>query len=210
MKVPVVCETTSSFKPVAPLALARNADAPLARPLIFKPVGFDSGKAEHFKIVYVWISYRCKSQSVVFPVYGASETPHEYTLASPISNPLTAVLLPLLWLYNLTTLENAPPILIKGDPVTLLTLIKLPISNGTKDVSTFSISLGLSISNTVVPVTSTSKPFIYALPGESLTHIKSSKGVFPSSVNLSSVNNPSESISSFKEFWILTRKGSTE
>ena len=27
MKVPVVCETTSSFKPVAPLALARNADA---------------------------------------------------------------------------------------------------------------------------------------------------------------------------------------
>ena len=62
-------------------------------------------------------------------------------------------------------------------------------------MSTVSVSLGFSTSNTVVPDTFTSKPFTYALPGDSLTLTKSSSGTFPSSVYLFSVNKPSESIS---------------
>ena len=160
-------------------------------------------------MVYVWMSYKCKSQSVVAPVYGASETAHEYTLASPISKPLTAVVVPLLWLNNFTTFELPPPMLIRGVPVTLLTLITLPISNGINAESTVFVSLGFSTSKTVVPDKSTSNPLTYALPGDSLTHIKSSLGIFCWSVVLSSVNSPPESISSLRESWILTRKGST-
>ena len=117
---------------------------------------------------------------------------------------------PLLSPCNCIVFVLPPPMLILGVPWTLLTLNKLPISKGINDVLTVLMSLGLSMSKTVLPVISTSNPFTYALPGESFTHIKSSSGVFPSSVNLSSVNRPSESISSFKEFWRLTRKGSTE
>ena len=87
-----------------------------------------------------------------------------------------------------------------GVPCTLLTLNKLPISNGIDaSIVTVSTSLGLLTSKTVVPDKSTSKPFTYALPGDNLTQNKSSSGINPSSVNLSSVNNPSFPISSFKD-----------
>ena len=50
--------------------------------------------------------------------------------------------------------------------------------NGTDVALTDLTSLGLSTSITV-DGTSTSKPLTYALPGDNLTHIKSSVGVFP-------------------------------
>ena len=158
INVPDVCETANSCTPVDPLTLARNPFAPLAKPLILVPIGFELAIAVHFNMVYVWISYKCKSNSVVLLVYDASVTLNEYTLASPISNPLTAVPKPFLLLYNLTTFVLLPPTLIKGDPVTLFTLIILPISNGINAVSTVAVVLGLSASITSTPENSTSNP----------------------------------------------------
>ena len=108
------------------------------------------------------------------------------------------------------TLVPVPPILIKGVPCTLLTLNKLPILNGIDKLSIVFVVLGLLTSKTVVPDKSTSNPLTYALPGDNLTHIKSASGVLPSSVNLSSVNNPSLPLSSFNDSWRLTLNGSTE
>ena len=67
--------------------------------------------------------------------------------------------------------------------MTLLTFITLPILNGIDAVLTVFVSLGFSTSTTVVPGKDTSKPLTYALPGDNLTHIKSSSGLFPLSVN---------------------------
>ena len=97
----------------------------------------------------------------------------------------------------------------KGVPWTLFTLKALPILNGIDAVFTDFVSLGFWISRTVVPGNLTSNPLTYAVPGDSLTHIISSEGVFPSSVNWFSVNKPSFPISSLSEFCIFTRKGST-
>ena len=140
---------------------------------------------------------RYKSNCVVDALYDASVTLYEYTLASPIVLPatnalITGLLLPLTLrdLLNVITFAVPPPILINGVPCTLLTRSILPISNGIDAAFTVSMSLGLSTSRTVVPVKSTSNPLTYARPGDSLMHSKSSFGVFPSSVSLSSVNRP--------------------
>ena len=66
-----------------------------------------------------------------------------------------------------------------------------------------------STSTTVVPGKDTSYPLTYALPGDNFTHIKSSSGLFPLSVNWFYVYNPPEPTSSFNESWRFTRKGST-
>ena len=69
-----------------------------------------------------------------------------------------------------------------GAPVTLFTLIKLPIENGIDAFFIVFVDLGFSTSITVVPGKETSKPLTYALPGDNFTHIKSSFGTFPLSV----------------------------
>ena len=212
INAPVVCDTANSFTPVAFAFFARYPTAPLANPLILDPLIFSSGENNvfTFKIVNVWISYKCKSQSVVLPSYEESDTPQEYTLASPICIPLlAATALFLLWLYNSITFDSVPPILIKGAPVVRFTFSKLPILNGIDALLTVFVSLGLSISKTVVPGKYTSWPLTYALPGDNLIHIKSSLGVFPLSVTWFSVYSPPVAISSFNESWVVTRKGST-
>ena len=65
INVPVVCDNAISFKPVAPPFFAAYPIAPLARPLIFEP--YKVAVKGAFKIVNVWISYKCKSQGVVAP-----------------------------------------------------------------------------------------------------------------------------------------------
>ena len=66
-----------------------------------------------------------------------------------------------------------------GVPKTLFTFKLLPILKGTDVAPIDFTSLGFSTSTTVVPGKYTSNPLTYALPGESLTHIKSSDGVLP-------------------------------
>ena len=96
--------------------------------------------------------------------------------------------------------ELDPPMFIFGTPSALLTLIKLPISNGIDAELTLSVFLGLLTSNIIEPGRSTSKPFTYALPGDNLRANKSSLGInLLSSVNLSAVKSPSFPISSFKD-----------
>ena len=171
IKAPVVCDTASSLTPVAFAFFARYPIAPLAKPLILVPATLSPAfvKTLHFKIVNVWISYKCKSHSVVVPEYGASETPNEYTLASPICIPLVpAVVAPLLWLYSWTTFVFVPPILTKGDPITWLSFTKLPILNGIDATFIVFVSLGFSTSTTVVPGKYTSNPLTYALPADNL------------------------------------------
>ena len=63
--------------------------------------------------------------------------------------------------------------------MTLLSLNLLPILNSTFAESISLLSLGLATSTTVVPPLSTSYPLTYALPGDNLTHIKSSVGLLP-------------------------------
>ena len=133
----------------------------------------------------------------------------EYTLASPTCKPDAADAVAFLPFLNSTTFVVFPPMLMKGEPVTLFTLITLPILNGIDAVFTSLVSLGFSTSTTVLPGKDTSKPLTYALPGDNLTHIKSSSGLFPLSVNWFSVYNPPEPISSLNESWRLTRNGST-
>ena len=82
----------------------------------------------------------------------------------------------------------------------MLTLNRLPILNGTLDDFIVLVSLGLSTSRTVVPGKGTSNPLTYALPGDNLTHIKSSVGVPPSSVFSVSKYRPLDPISSLREF----------
>ena len=61
-----------------------------------------------------------------------------------------------------------------------------------------------------MPGKSTSNPFTYARPGDNFTQNISSLGTFPSSVNLSSVNNPSFPISLLSDSCKSTLNGSTE
>ena len=72
------------------------------------------------------------------------------------------------------------------------------------------VSLGFSTSKTVVPGNATSNPLTYALPGDNLTHIKSSDGLAPWSVFSVSRYNPLDPISLFNEFCKLTLNGFTE
>ena len=69
--------------------------------------------------VYVWMSYKYKSQLVDAPVYAASVKLKVYTLASPILVPN-----PPNWVYSPTVYLCA------GTPDTLLTLKLFPISKG--------------------------------------------------------------------------------
>ena len=82
----------------------------------------------------------------------------------------------------LSPLPVGEPIFKYGTPYTLLTLSKLPIENGTTAVLTFLVVLGFGTSTIVDPTRSISNPLTYAVPAETLTHIKSSLGSFPCSV----------------------------
>ena len=218
IKVPVVSDNAISSAPVESASIAAYPIAPLALPLILDPlITFADVNALHFKIVNVWISYKYKSNWVFESLYDASVTLYEYTLASPIrllttSSLIVGLLLPLILrdLLNLIIFAVPPPMFIKGVPCTLLTRSKLPISNGIDARFTVSVSLGLSTSSTVVPGKSTSNPLTYARPGDNFTQNISSLGIFPSSVNLFSVNKPSFPISLLRDSWISTRNGSTE
>ena len=157
INLPVVCDKQSSFIPVAPPFLARYPIAPLAKPLTFSPSTTVILISVHFNIVNVWISYKCKSQGVVAPTYEASESPKEYTLASPTCSPCANILLvPTLWFLNWTTLVLFPPRLTVGAPRTLFTLIRLPILNGIDAFFIVFVVLGFSTSMTVVPGKDTS------------------------------------------------------
>ena len=217
IKVPVVSDNASSFWPVVPRSLARYPIAPLALPLTLSPCEIVTLISLHFNIVNVWISYKYKSNWVFEPLYDASVTLYEYTLASPIVLPeisalIIGLLLPLIFLdlLNLITFADVPPMFTKGVPCALLTRSILPISKGIDATFTVSVSLGLSTSSTVVPGKSTSNPLTYARPGDSFTQNISSLGIFPSSVNLFSVNKPSLPISLLRDSWISIRNGSTE
>ena len=121
--------------------------------------------------MYVWMSYKDKSQLVDAPVYAASVKLKVYTLASPILVP------------NPPNLEyNPTAYLCAGAPDTLLTLKLFPISKGMFTFDTDWVFLGFSTSKIVVEIFSTSYPLTYAFPGDTFTHIKSSEGVFPWSV----------------------------
>ena len=98
---------------------------------------------------------------------------------------------------------------INGVPCTLLTFILFPNAKGTKAESTFPLSLGFSTSNIVVPALSISNPLTYALPGDTLTAIKSSVGSIPWSVFWSDLNTPSFDKPSFNELATWTPKPST-
>ena len=69
-----------------------------------------------------------------------------------------------------------------GVPYTLVTLVKLPISNVVTPALTVAKSLALFKSFNVVPIFSISKPWTYALPGLIETESNDSDAVFPSSV----------------------------
>ena len=93
-------------------------------------------------------------------IYGVFLNPNEYTLAFPISYAPTGIALGLaevfLLLKSETTLEFALPgveLLVPkaGVPDTLLTLIVVPMSNGTNATFSFPLSLGFSKSMIVVP-----------------------------------------------------------
>ena len=89
-----------------------------------------------------------------------------YTLASPIAvvpDPDT----PFLWLKSFTVF---PPVWIptNGVPDVLLTLSKLPSSNGTRAVFTVWVSLGFCTSKIVDAGILISYPRTYAVPGETL------------------------------------------
>ena len=77
-----------------------------------------------------------------------------------------------------------------GVPDTLLTRIKVPISNGTNAVFTLPLSLGFSKSTIVVPGVLTLNPLTYAFPELTSRHAKSSDGVFPCSVTSLDLNIP--------------------
>ena len=66
--------------------------APLDNPLTLVPLGCEPTKFVILRVVYVWISYKCKSNSDEAFSYAESETPKEYTLASPIFNPVVKML----------------------------------------------------------------------------------------------------------------------
>ena len=62
MNVPVVCDNAISSTPVAPPVFAKYQTAPLLRPLTLDPATkLVSSNELHFKMVNVWISYKCKS-----------------------------------------------------------------------------------------------------------------------------------------------------
>ena len=149
--------------------------------------------------MYVWISYSLKSYFVDAPEYAASVRLNVYTRASPIWAPESPTFL----LYNLIVA------LFCGTPVTLSTLSKLPISNGIVTFDTSSVSLGLSTSIILVPIFSTSYPLTYAFPGEIFRHIKSSDGVFLSSVLSFEKNKPLFPSLLFNELWTDGLKGTT-
>ena len=76
IKTPVVWDNAISSKPVDPALRAAYPIAPLLTPLILDPSGTSASiKAEHLKIVNVWTSYRCKSNSVESPEYAALDAP---------------------------------------------------------------------------------------------------------------------------------------
>ena len=149
-KVPVVCNSDFSLGLLA--VSATNPIAPLDKPLTLEPDAIIL-TSENFMIVYVCISYKCKSNWVEPPVYGASDAPYEYTLACPIFIPLSVTIFGfvLLWLNNSIVLLLVPPKLMNGVPNTLLTLTLWPILNGTDVAPTDFVSLGFSTSKTVVP-----------------------------------------------------------
>ena len=71
--------------------------APLDNPLTLAPFTLLDGGFVTSRTVYVWMSYKCKSNCVSAPLYAESVTPNEYTLATPIFIPVPAfVLAPLL------------------------------------------------------------------------------------------------------------------
>ena len=62
---------------------------PLLTPLTKDVRGTSVFVTDLFNSIFVntWTSNKCKSHSVVSPVYAASDTANEYTLASPILSP---------------------------------------------------------------------------------------------------------------------------
>ena len=99
INVPVVEDKLISLGFDALVSSAIYPIAPLDNPLTLVPFDLVAGAFVTAKIVYVWISYICKSNSVDASLYGESVTPNEYTLASPTFIPVPAVVLaPLLWL----------------------------------------------------------------------------------------------------------------
>ena len=86
-----------------------------------------------------------------------------------------------LLLYNSTV--RSWSILGAGTPETWFTLKIVPIWYGTNAFSTICLSLGLSTSISVDESNSMSYPCTYAFPDETLTHIMSSSGILPLSVN---------------------------
>ena len=68
INVPVVCDNTISFTPVAPPVFAKYPTAPLLSPLTLVPATkVDSLNELHFKTVNVCISYKLKSKLVAAP-----------------------------------------------------------------------------------------------------------------------------------------------
>ena len=71
---PVVSDNDTSFGLDG--TSAANPMAPLVNPLTLEPAAIWP-VAESFNIVNVWISYKCKSNSVDPPVYGEFDAPKE-------------------------------------------------------------------------------------------------------------------------------------
>ena len=97
-----------------------------------------------------------------------------------------------------------------GDPWTLFNLNRVPSLKLTFAVLNSSLSLGLSTSITDVLGFSISCPLTYAFPGDTLTHMKGSAGIFFWSVNSPSEKTPSFDNPSFKHSATSTLKLPTE
>ena len=97
-----------------------------------------------------------------------------------------------------------------GVPLTLFNLNSVPSLKFTFAFSNSCFSLGLSISITVVPDLSISRPLTYAFPGDTLTHIKDSSGIFLWSVCSVSKNTPSFETPSLRHSAISIPKLPTE
>ena len=74
-KVPVVCVTTISDGWIDPEFFAKYPTAPLFKPRTLVPATLDPTDPgfDICNVVYVWISQRYRSHSVLAPVYGASD-----------------------------------------------------------------------------------------------------------------------------------------
>ena len=81
------------MQPYPPETIDTNPVAPLLTPLTKDVSGTSELLTFWFSSTFVntWTSNKCKSHSVVSPVYDASDTANEYTLASPILSPVPAV-----------------------------------------------------------------------------------------------------------------------